>query len=293
MNEAERDSAPQPRRSFGEDLRRERELRQITLREVAEATKINLRFLEALENNDFDVLPGGFFVRGFIKSYARHIGVNEEAMVNAYLMEMSQQKSRASVPPAPAAAPSAATSAAAAAPPAEMPAPRPSAPARPRGGAGPRAVTVGASLLAFFGLAFLLWNGVRQMGQGAAQAPAPAPPVEPASASAGSPPAAAAPADPLPESLRMDLHLRERAWIRILCDGRELVNRTLDAGSRRSLECRDEISLSASDAGALEVEINGRPLPLPGSAGERLTPLVLRRQDWPGLDASGAAGEPR
>ena len=46
--------------SFGELLKRERELRQISLREVAEATKINHRYLEALERNDFVQLGGSF-----------------------------------------------------------------------------------------------------------------------------------------------------------------------------------------------------------------------------------------
>jgi hypothetical protein len=283
VTDSEREGAVQTRRSFGEELRRERELRQVTLREVAESTKINLRFLEALENNDFDILPGGFFVRGFIKSFARHLGINEEAMVNAYLLELNQQKSR--------------TPAATATPPAGEPTapPRPTAPAaaaRPGTGSGARLVTVGASLLAFSGLAFLLWNGVRQMGQGAVQqtAASPAHLVEPAADTTGG--SSAAPlAEPAPETRRVELSLRERAWIRILCDGREVVNRTLDAGSRRTFECQDEVTLSASDAGALEVEISGRSLPLPGGPGQRLTPLVVRRQDWDRLTTPAAAVE--
>jgi len=77
--------------TFGEELRRERELRSITLREVAQATKINLRYLEALEINDFEHLPGGLFNRGFVKAYAEVIGVDPEAMVNAYLLEEQSQ----------------------------------------------------------------------------------------------------------------------------------------------------------------------------------------------------------
>jgi cytoskeletal protein RodZ len=73
--------------SFGEELRRERELRRITLREVSEATKITLRYLEALEKNEFDQLPGGVFNRGFVRAYAQFIGVDPEAMVTAYLLE--------------------------------------------------------------------------------------------------------------------------------------------------------------------------------------------------------------
>jgi len=73
--------------SFGEELRRERELREFTLREVSESTKISLRHLEALERNDFEQLPGGGFNRGFVRAYAQFIGVDPEAMVNAYLLE--------------------------------------------------------------------------------------------------------------------------------------------------------------------------------------------------------------
>jgi cytoskeletal protein RodZ len=77
--------------SFGEELKRERELRQISLREVAQATKIKLRYLEAMERNDFSYLPGGLFNRGFVRAYSKHIGVDPEAMVNAYLLEERAQ----------------------------------------------------------------------------------------------------------------------------------------------------------------------------------------------------------
>ena len=77
--------------SFGEELRRERELRQISLREISEATKINIRYLEALERNDFRHLPGGVFNKGFVRAYSEFIGVDPEAMVNAYLLEEQEQ----------------------------------------------------------------------------------------------------------------------------------------------------------------------------------------------------------
>src|SRR5678815_6057707 len=77
--------------SFGDELRRERELREITLREVAEATKVNIRYLEALERNDFAHLPGGVFNRGFVRAYAQFIGVDPQAMVNAYILEERAQ----------------------------------------------------------------------------------------------------------------------------------------------------------------------------------------------------------
>jgi len=80
--------------TFGEELRRERELRQISLREIAHATKIDLRRLEALEQNDFSRLPGGLYNRGFVRAYCDHIGLDAESMVNAYLLEERSQTAR-------------------------------------------------------------------------------------------------------------------------------------------------------------------------------------------------------
>ena len=80
--------------SFGEELKRERELRRIALREVAEATKVNLRYLESLESNDFEHLPGGVFNRGFVRAYSQYIGIDPDAMVDAYLLEEQAQATR-------------------------------------------------------------------------------------------------------------------------------------------------------------------------------------------------------
>jgi cytoskeletal protein RodZ len=84
--------------SFGETLKRERELRQISLREISEATKINLRYLDALERNDFRHLPGGVFNKGFVRAYAQFIGIDPEAMAMAYLEEEQRQQARAQRP---------------------------------------------------------------------------------------------------------------------------------------------------------------------------------------------------
>ena len=62
--------------SFGARLKREREKRKITLDEVSVATKIAPRFLVALEGDKFDQLPGGIFNKGFVRSYASHLGLD-------------------------------------------------------------------------------------------------------------------------------------------------------------------------------------------------------------------------
>jgi cytoskeletal protein RodZ len=70
--------------SFGEELRREREIRGISLKEISDATKISKRFLEAIEKNDHRTLPAPVFTRGFVREYARYLGLNSEEIVNRY-----------------------------------------------------------------------------------------------------------------------------------------------------------------------------------------------------------------
>src|SRR3954467_12480221 len=71
--------------TFGENLRRERELRGIELREMAEATKISIRFLQALESDRVDILPGGMFQRAFVRQYARYLGLDPERVVAEFV----------------------------------------------------------------------------------------------------------------------------------------------------------------------------------------------------------------
>ena len=70
--------------SFGEELRREREIRGISLKEIADSTKISKRFLEAIERNEHRTLPAPVFTRGFVREYARYLGLSCEEMVNRY-----------------------------------------------------------------------------------------------------------------------------------------------------------------------------------------------------------------
>jgi cytoskeleton protein RodZ len=71
--------------SFGENLRKAREARKITLQEIAATTKIGTRALQALEDEQFNLLPGGIFNKGFVRAYARAVGLDEEKTVAAYL----------------------------------------------------------------------------------------------------------------------------------------------------------------------------------------------------------------
>ncbi|MFZ0463338.1 MAG: RodZ domain-containing protein [Candidatus Acidiferrales bacterium] len=76
---------------FGEHLKREREMRGVSLEEIAAATRISIRFLEALENEQWERLPGGIFNRGFIRSVAKFLGMDEEGLVAEYALETRER----------------------------------------------------------------------------------------------------------------------------------------------------------------------------------------------------------
>jgi cytoskeletal protein RodZ len=73
--------------AFGEQLKREREMRGVSLEEVSKATRIGVRFLEAIEAGRWEQLPGGVFNRGFIRAIGRFLGLDEDNLIAEYAME--------------------------------------------------------------------------------------------------------------------------------------------------------------------------------------------------------------
>jgi cytoskeletal protein RodZ len=70
--------------SIGEKLRLEREAHGIALRDISEQTRISMRYLEAIESDDYRRLPGGIFNRSFIRAYAKFIGFDEQEAIDEY-----------------------------------------------------------------------------------------------------------------------------------------------------------------------------------------------------------------
>jgi cytoskeletal protein RodZ len=77
--------------SFGENLQREREMRGVTLEEISAATKISVRFLKALEAEEFSTLPSGIFTRSFIRAYSKYLGLDEEHVLAEYQLAAQPQ----------------------------------------------------------------------------------------------------------------------------------------------------------------------------------------------------------
>jgi cytoskeleton protein RodZ len=78
--------------TLGEKLRQAREHKGFTLSEVAEQTRISPLYLESIENDDYSILPGGIFNKGFVKSYAKFVGINEQEALQDYSSLISQNE---------------------------------------------------------------------------------------------------------------------------------------------------------------------------------------------------------
>jgi cytoskeleton protein RodZ len=79
--------------TFGDSLKREREMRGVSLDEISTATRIPIRFLQAIENEQWDQLPGGVFNRGFVRAVAHYLGLDEEDIVAEYVMAVGDRPS--------------------------------------------------------------------------------------------------------------------------------------------------------------------------------------------------------
>jgi cytoskeleton protein RodZ len=77
--------------SLGQQLKQSREEKGVSLQEIAESTHISIRFLQAIENDAYDVLPGGVFNRAFVRKFARQVGFDEEQAVNLYQEQWQEQ----------------------------------------------------------------------------------------------------------------------------------------------------------------------------------------------------------
>src|ERR1041385_7154113 len=70
--------------NFGATLKKARESKGISLEQIAKTTRISTRLLTAIENEEFHLLPGGIFNKGFIRSFAEAVGVDPEQAVADY-----------------------------------------------------------------------------------------------------------------------------------------------------------------------------------------------------------------
>lgn len=296
----------QPQGSLGSWLRGQREARGVSLRDIADASKISLRYLEALELDRFEVLPAPIFTRGFLREYARVVGLDPDEVVNLFLLAAGSPT--ADVPPTPAVTRSRSG----------------------RAGAGPSSLgyglLLGLAVVIFLAIAALLslWASRRSRtpdpgprgGAPTAVAPtAPPPPVALAQAPAAEPvaaraqptarpldsepdrratpaaapltaapqapspgpaaepsgasrpePPAANASEPVVEPLRLSLEFSQDSWVELVVDGQRRSGELRTAGEVVAIEARDFVLLTLGNSPGVRVEVDGRPFALPESS---------------------------
>jgi len=260
---------------FGSKLRDARERRGISLRHIANATKISMSALEALERNDIARLPGGIFSRAFVRSYALEVGLDPEVAIQEFIAQFPHDSVTAGHPTT------------------EHVDDNEIHESNRR--MASTFVRLIAASLPIAGVVIYFGAGNRRSMDAPSEPAAvvaeaaPAPPVATAPPSAplpgGPPPAAPAPvveaAPPLPPPagagrLEVTLLATGACWVSAMVDGERVITREFQSGERQTLEVRRELVLTAGDAAALKVTLNGvdaRPLGNPGRAVTvRLTP---------------------
>ncbi len=258
--------------SFGARLKRERERQNMTLASVASATKIGTRLLQALEDEKFDRLPGGIFNKGFVRAYARHLGLDEEQAIADYLAVAGG---------APLVKEPEAVVAAIAARKVES---RPEKQTANPGEFPWGRITIILLLLA---VGLVLWGSHSRKSEtrgreGASPTRPPASTSAPApsatssttqnsSAASANPPGKssgqALPADS-PGSFSVLIQARQDSWLSITVDDNQTASQLLAAGSQKSIAAHERIVIKAGNAGGLVFSFNGMPLPVQGGQDE-------------------------
>ena len=226
-------------------------MRGVSLDEISAATRISTRFLEAIEKDQWDQLPGGVFNRGFIRSIARFLGLDEDSLVAEYALGNSNG--------APALAP---------APKAQNHMPRNWQPAV-------TAVVVIVLVLAcgIFGLhrygndlsawIHLRYQAVRAAGKSA-----------PSAATAVVPAATGDTA----QVLTLKLQASKAANVKVSADGKIVFDGAVQPGDSRQFDAQSQFDVSASESSAVTLDLNGQALPAIGSPG-RSGSVTLTRND--------------
>jgi cytoskeletal protein RodZ len=248
------------RGNFGERLKREREMREVSLEELTKSTRISTRFLQALENEDWDKLPGGVFGRGFVRTIARYLGLDEESLLGEYDLARSDKsqselvKFEERIPP----------------PPKWIP-----------------VLAVFVIVLLAAGLFYAGRYGWRRyVAHRAAKKSAAFSMSSPIlSQTTSSPNSTASPAS----SLDLSVSTSAATRVRILADNKLLLDTELPAGETRHFSASRQFEVTAGDSSAVLLELNGQAMPPLGAPGSSGT-IVLGQKDL--RQASGGSSQP-
>jgi cytoskeleton protein RodZ len=243
------------RGTFGERLKREREMREVSPTEITAATRISGRFLEALENEDWGKLPGGVFNRGFVRAIARYLGLDEESLLAEYDLAHGEQKIEAPAPY-------------------ENPIPRPSKWIPILGIFVFLGIVVGLFYAGRYG--WRRYAAHRAAKQSSASILVSRPPSETGNSVAAK--AHATSSSPASFSLDLSVSTSAPTRVHIVGDGKLLLDTELSAGETRHFSAAQRFEVTAGDSSAVLLELNGQAMPPLGAPGASGT-MVLSQKD--------------
>jgi cytoskeleton protein RodZ len=273
--------------TFGERLKLTREQRGMTLEQVSLSTKIGVRFLRALEEEHFEKLPGGIFNKGFVRSYARTVGANEEETIAAYLAASGLAATGEDL--------------------AKKPLDDPETPfSHPAGGEASWQIRTPAgiprhgltlvlvALLLVASVVFLalrsrqLNGGAGEFGLGGAAGGKAGGQNTSSTAGLGGPgtPTRLPDGRPRPGEFVVKIRASDDSWLLITADGKQVMQDTLSAEEEKSIMAQKEIVIKAGNVGGLDFWFNGTKLASQGEFGNVRT-LIF---DGRGLRAAEGGG---
>lgn len=247
--------------TFGQALRDAREDLGVSLAEAERETRINRRYLDALEKEDASAMPAAVYTRGFIRTYAQYLGLDPEGMLDLYGPQKAIQDS-VQIRPIPA----------------EINAPR-SIPFRP--------AVVLAGLIVASLLVVYLWGQYTSFqqnldridaaptsraptaGLAVARTPSPSPVATPAVALAGSSPSPATSPVAPERGLIVDARVTDRTWMEVWVDGQSVMAETVQSGFSRTFTGEQQVRMRVGNAAGVQVIVNGQtqgPLGVRGQA---------------------------
>lgn len=238
----------------GTTLRIARERRDLTIAQLASTTKIPATVLQAIDDNAFDRVPGGIFVRGFIRTYAREVGLDPEDMVAQFRAETAETL------PVGAAVDATAVEAIDEEI-GHLPIDPDVSGSRPGWG---YALIVAALVVGI--VSFNRSNDADPRPASTIVADASTQP-DAVAASAAEPNAIATSGG----GLHFEIQARGECWIRAIADGKTIVERLLLPGERITADAQHDLVLRVGDPAALTYTINGRPGSALGAPGMPVT----------------------
>jgi cytoskeletal protein RodZ len=229
--------------ALGDEFRAAREARHLSLSDVSEQIHIRSTYLESIELEDWAAIAAPVYVKGFIRTYARFLGLDAEEAVRSYSALVADGATGSG------------------------PAPRPMARLQPKP-RGPSPLLWIGGVVALALVAFVAWSLYqnRAVGGGAA-VPLAAVSTAPESPSpdASRSPKRAAGATAATRTLLV--RAKSDCWLQVRVDGAAAVEMTLKAGTEKTFH-GNSVALTAGNAGGVEVSANGKDLGTLGSPGE-------------------------